>query len=79
MVYQPELHPRQIKALYYLKRRLGRPMTALLREAVEIYLEEFGGADQLIPKDWGDEPSAAHRPYRRSSGLRTPRPPRFKT
>lgn len=42
-MYQPALRPRQIKALYYLKCRLGRPMTELVREAVEIYLESFSG------------------------------------
>ncbi len=48
-MYQPALRPEQVKALYYLKLRLGRPMTELAREAVEIYLREFGGVDKLIP------------------------------
>lgn len=48
-MYQPALRPEQIKALYYLKLKLGRPMTELAREAVEIYLQDFGGSDQLIP------------------------------
>ena len=48
-MYQPALRPEQVKALYYLKLKLGRPMTELVREAVEIYLQDFGGADRLIP------------------------------
>ena len=48
-MYQPALRPEQVKALYYLKLKLGRPMTELVREAVEIYLKEFGGVDELIP------------------------------
>ncbi len=37
-MYQPALRPEQVKALYYLKLKLGRPMTELVREAVETYL-----------------------------------------
>ncbi len=37
-MYQPALRPEQIKALYYLKLQLRRPMTELVREAVELYL-----------------------------------------
>lgn len=48
-MYQPALQPRQIKALYYLKLRTGRPMTKLVREAVEAYLARYGGANELIP------------------------------
>ena len=48
-MYQPALRPEQIKALYYLKLKLGRPMTELVRDAVEMYLQDFGGADQIIP------------------------------
>ncbi len=48
-MYQPALRPEQVKALYYLKLKLGRPMTELVREAVEVYLEDFGGAGELIP------------------------------
>ncbi len=50
MVYQPALRPEQVKALYYLKLKLGRPMTKLVQEAVEIYLNQHGGAKQLIPR-----------------------------
>ena len=49
-MYQPALRPEQVKALYYLKLKLGRPMTELVREEVEVYLEDFGGADRLIPR-----------------------------
>ena len=42
--------PKHIKALYYLKLNVGRPMTALVREAVEHDLPKHGGADKLIPR-----------------------------
>ncbi len=55
-MYQPALRPEQIRALYYLKLKLGRPMTELVREAVEVYLQDFGGSDQLIPpSERGDQ------------------------
>jgi hypothetical protein len=38
-MYQPALRPDQIRALYLLKTRVQRPMTALVREAVDRYLE----------------------------------------
>ena len=53
-MYQPALRPDQIKALYYLKLKVGRPMNELVREAVEAYLEDYGGTERLIP---GSEPS----------------------
>ena len=48
-MYQPALRPKQVKALYYLKLKTGRPMTKLIREAVEAYLARYGGANELIP------------------------------
>ncbi len=48
-MYQPALRPEQVKALYYLKLKLGRPMTELVREAVETYLNEHGGCSRIIP------------------------------
>ena len=48
-MYQPALQPKQIKALYYLKLKLGRPMTELVREAVETYLNDHGGCSRIIP------------------------------
>ena len=50
-MYQPTLLPEQIKALYYLKQKVNRPMTHLLREALERYLDEHGGAEALIPEN----------------------------
>lgn len=47
-MYQPALRPEQIKALYYLKLKLGRPMTKLVQEAVEVYLDQHGGTEQFI-------------------------------
>ena len=37
-MYRPALRPDQVKALYYLKRQMRRPMTRLVREAVDQYL-----------------------------------------
>ncbi len=39
-MYQPALRPDQIRALYLMKTRVQRPMTALVREAVDQYLED---------------------------------------
>ncbi len=47
-MYQPALRPDQIKALYYLKRELDRPMTELAREAVDEYLKPLGGPRKII-------------------------------
>ena len=54
-MYQPTLRPKQIKALYYLKLKTGRPMTKLVREAVEAYLARYGGTNELIPTAENDE------------------------
>ncbi len=48
-MYQPALRPDQIKALYYLKEKLTRPMTELARDAVDDYLRNFGGPQEIIP------------------------------
>ncbi len=48
-MYQPALRPDQIKALYYLKEKLARPMTELARDAVDDYLRHFGGPKEIIP------------------------------
>lgn len=42
MLYQPALRADQIKALYFLKVELRRPMTHLTREAVDRFLREMG-------------------------------------
>jgi hypothetical protein len=39
MMYQPQLRPDQIEALYHLKVELRKPMTKLAREAVDHFLE----------------------------------------
>ncbi len=41
-MYQPALRPDQVRALYYLKQQRRRPMTNLLREAVDQYLQAHG-------------------------------------
>ncbi len=48
-VYQPAIRPDQVKALYYLKQKVARPMTELAREAVDDYLRLFGGPQEIIP------------------------------
>ena len=52
-VYSPRQRRDQIKALYHLKERSGRPMTRLAQEAVDRYLEGFGGAAMVI-REAGD-------------------------
>ena len=37
-MYQPALRPDQVTALYHLKQQRRRPMTKLLRGAVDLYL-----------------------------------------
>jgi hypothetical protein len=41
MLYQPALRPDQVEALYHLKVALRRPMTKLVQEAVDRYLQEM--------------------------------------
>lgn len=47
-MYQPALRHDQIRALYLLKMRSDRPMTALVREAVDRYLEDIHDDDSLL-------------------------------
>jgi hypothetical protein len=49
-VYSPRLRRDQIKALFYLKRFEGRPMTRLAQEAVDRFLDEHGGVEGLIER-----------------------------
>jgi hypothetical protein len=63
-VYSPRLRRDQIKALYYLKRFARRPMTKLLQEAVDWYLEPHGGVAGLIERgvaELGDSGEEARR------------------
>jgi hypothetical protein len=56
-VYSPRLRRDQIKAVYFLKRFEGRPMTRLVQEAVDRYLEQHGGVEALIEQgiaEFGD-------------------------
>ena len=41
-MYQPALRPDQIRSLYQLKLQQRRPMTVLVREAVDSYLRRLG-------------------------------------
>lgn len=48
-MYQPALRPDQIRRLYFLKRQRRRPMTKLLREIVDTYLQAYGeGLEQTV-------------------------------
>jgi hypothetical protein len=56
-VYSPRLRREQIKAVYFLKRFEGRPMTKLVQEAVDLYLDRHGGVEVLIERgiaEFGD-------------------------
>ena len=50
-MYQPMLRPDQIRTLYYLKLREKRPMTRLIREAVDIFLAFHGGPEDIVPAE----------------------------
>lgn len=67
-VYSPRLRRDQIKALYYLKRLQGRPMTALVQEAVDQYLEPFGGVEGVIARGVGEVADAGEEVPRRFGG-----------
>ena len=41
-MYQPQLLPRQIRALYLLKKVTGRSMTSLAREAIDSLIASAG-------------------------------------
>jgi hypothetical protein len=63
-VYSPRLRRDQIKAIYFLKRFEGRPMTKLVQEAVDRYLAEHGGAGEVIERgiaNFGDPGEEARR------------------
>ena len=47
-VYTPRLRDEQVKALRVLKQIDGRPMTKLVQEALDRYLEPYGGVDGLL-------------------------------
>ena len=50
-MYQPALRPDQITQLYYLKLQRKKPMTWLLREAVDQYLEANAGELEPLMKE----------------------------
>ena len=54
-MYQPALRPDQVTALYYLKQQRRRPMTKLLREAVDQYLQ--AQSEQLREMKEAEEPT----------------------
>jgi len=54
-MYQPALRPDQVTALYYLKRQMRRPMTRLVREAVDLYLAAH--SEQLGERKEAEKPA----------------------
>ena len=52
-MYQPALRPDQVTALYYLKQQRRLPMTKLLREVVDQYLQAH--SEQLGERKEGAE------------------------
>jgi len=54
-MYQPALRPNQVTALYYLKRKMRRSMTRLVREAVDQYLAAH--SEQLREMKEAEEPT----------------------
>ena len=50
-MYQPALRRDQIKSLYYLKLQRRIPMTRLLREAVDQYLQTYAGELTQLVKE----------------------------
>jgi len=57
-MYQPALRPDQVTALYYLKQQRRLPMTKLLREAVDQYLQ--------APSEQLEERKEAEKPAKRT-------------
>ena len=52
-MYRPALRPDQVHALFLLKQQRRRPMTQLLREAVDQYLA--AQSEQLRERKEGEE------------------------
>jgi hypothetical protein len=50
-MYQPALRPDQITRLYYLKLQRRKPMTRLLREAVDQYLHAYDEELEQLVKE----------------------------
>ena len=47
-VYQPRIHYRRIRELYFVKELTGRPMTVLVDEALVLYLSSFVALPKFI-------------------------------
>ena len=54
-MYRPALRPDQVRALFLLKQQRRRPMTRLLREAVDQYLA--AQSEQLGERKEAEEPT----------------------
>lgn len=50
-MYQPALRPDQVIQLYYLKQQRRKPMTRLLREAVDQYLQAHAEELEQLVKE----------------------------
>lgn len=64
--YLPRLRRDQIRGLYNLKQFEGRPMTKLAQEESDRLLEEYGGAEALLPAASPDSATKATRFERRA-------------
>ena len=53
-MYQPKLLPKHIRALYFVKEHDGRPMTHHVRRAVEKYLAEYPGIEEILSSACGN-------------------------
>jgi len=47
-IYQPRIHYRRIRELYFVKELTGRPMTVLLDEALSLYLSTFAALPEYM-------------------------------
>ena len=50
--YRPKIKADQLRRLWLLKQKTGKPITKLVREAIDIYLVRMkGGEKHGLPKD----------------------------
>ena len=47
-LYQPKIHSERIRKLYHLKQDTGKPMTVLLDQAIDEYVERHGTIYSLV-------------------------------
>lgn len=44
--YRPRISPEQLRSLWRMKRETGKPITELVGEAIEMFLETKGGENK---------------------------------